>query len=228
VGAKLLVAAGVAGLLVGFGAAGGSRAAAGQLVGDVGLGDSFQISVKDSSGAVVRHLDPGTYTLVVHDHSSQHNFDLSGPGVSVLTDIPGTGDSTYTITLTDGLYFYVCDAHAGQMKGEFAVGTATLPTTTTTAPSPPPAAATALTAGISASGRVDLRPTGGLSAGRFKLTITDRSRTDGFRLSGPGFSKSTGAAFTGKVTWTLALKAGTYTFSSVRHPKAKHALRISA
>jgi hypothetical protein len=225
VGAKLVVAAAVAGLLVGFGATGGSHAATGQLVADVGLGDSFQISVKDSSGTVVKHLDPGTYTLVVHDHSSQHNFDLSGPGVSVITDIPGTGDSTYTITLADGLYFYVCDAHAGQMKGEFAVGTATLPTTTS---APPPApAATALTGAISAGGKVSLRPTGGLSAGRFKLTITDSSRTDGFRLSGAGFSKSTGAAFTGKVTWTLALKAGTYTFSSVRHPKAKHTLRFS-
>jgi plastocyanin len=222
------VAAAVAGLLVGFGAAGGSHAATAQLVADVGLGDSFQISVKDSSGAVVRHLDPGTYTLVVHDHSSQHNFDLSGPGVSVITDIPGTGDSTYTVTLTDGLYFYVCDAHAGQMKGEFAVGTATLPTTTTKSTPPAPAATTTLTAAVSASGKVSLRPTGGLSAGRFKLTITDRSRTDGFRLSGPGFSKSTGAAFTGTMTWTFALKAGTYTFSSLRSPKAKHALRIAA
>ena len=228
VGAKLLVAAGAAaaGILLGLGVAGGSHAATGQLVGDVGLGDSFQISLKDSSGAVVKHLDPGTYTLLVHDHSSQHNFDLSGPGVSVVTDIPGTGDSTYTITLTDGLYFYVCDAHAGQMKGEFAVGTATLPTTTT-APTQAPAA-TKLTGAVSASGKVSLRPTGGLSAGRFKLTITDGSRTDGFRLSGPGLSKATGVGFTGKVTWTLALKAGTYTFSSVKRPGTKHTLRVSA
>jgi plastocyanin len=227
VGAKLLVAAAAAGVLLGLGAAGGSRAATGELVADVGLGDSFQISVKDASGVVVKHLDPGTYTLVVHDHSSQHNFDLSGPGVSVITDIPGTGDSTYSITLADGLYFYVCDAHAGQMRGEFAVGTATLPTTTRTAPPPAPAA-TKLAAAVSASGKVSLRPTGGLSAGRFKLTITDGSRTDGFRLTGPGFSKSTGASFTGTVTWTLALKAGTYTFASVRHPAAKHTLRIAA
>lgn len=226
-GAKLLVAAGLAGVLLGFGVAGGSHAATGQLVGDVGLGDSFQISLKDSTGAVVKHLDPGTYTLVIHDHSAIHNFDLSGPGVSVITDIPGTGDSTYTITLTDGLYFYVCDAHAGQMRGEFAVGTATLTTTTTTSPPPVPVP-TALAGAISASGKVSLRPTAGLSAGRFKLTIADRSRTDGFRLSGPGFSKSTGAAFTGKVTWTLALAAGTYTFSSVRHPKDRHALHVSA
>jgi hypothetical protein len=230
VGAKLLVAAAAAaaGILLGLGVAGGSHAATGQLVGDVGLGDSYSISLKDSSGAVVKHLDPGTYTLVVHDHSALHNFDLSGPGVSVITDIPGTGDSTYTITLTDGLYFYVCDAHAGQMKGEFAVGTATLPTTTT-APTPTPApAATKLTGAISAGGKVSLRPTGGLSAGRFTLTITDGSRSDGFRLSGPGVSKSTGIGFTGKVTWTLSLKAGSYVFSSVRHPAAKHTVRISA
>ena len=227
-GAKLLAAAAVAaaGILLGLGVAGGSHAATGQLVGDVGLGDSFQISLKDSSGAAVKHLDPGTYTLVVHDHSAEHNFDLSGPGVSVITDIPGTGDTTYTITLTDGLYFFVCDAHAAQMKGEFAVGTATLPTRTT-APTPAPAA-TKLTAAVSASGKVSLRPTGGLSAGRVTVTISDGSRTDGFRLSGPGIARATGIAFTGRVTWTLALRPGTYAFSSVRHPKAKHAFRVSA
>src|SRR4029077_16853227 len=97
----------------------------GQLVGSVGPG--FVISVKDSSGANVTPLDPGTYPLLVHDLSAEHNFHLTGPGVDVTTDVTGTGDQTFTITLTDGVYNYQCDAHPTQIHGAFAVGTATLP-----------------------------------------------------------------------------------------------------
>ncbi|MDP9262435.1 MAG: hypothetical protein M3O89_10725, partial [Actinomycetota bacterium] len=74
---KLLVVSAVVALLS---AAGSARADNGTLVGDVGLGDAFTISLKDSTGAAVTHLNAGTYTLVVHDHSALHNFDLNGPG----------------------------------------------------------------------------------------------------------------------------------------------------
>ena len=227
-GVRMLIVVAAAGALLGLGVTGGSHAAAqaGELVGDVGQGDSFTISLKDSSGAAVKHLDPGTYTLLVHDHSAIHNFDLSGPGVSAATDIPAVGDQTFTITLTDGIYFFQCDAHPTQMKGSFAVGTATLPTTTTPPP-PPPAAATKLTGSVGPGSKVTLRPLGGLSAGKFKLTVADRSATDGFRLSGGGLSKATGVKFKGTVTWTLALRAGTYVYGSVRNSKSRHTFRIS-
>jgi hypothetical protein len=113
---------------------GAARADTPALTGEVGLGESFSITLKDASGAVVKHLDPGTYTLVVHDHSADHNFHLFGPGgVDVSTDIGRTGDSTFTVTLVDGTYRYVCDAHATSMKGAFTVGTVTTTTTTTAA-----------------------------------------------------------------------------------------------
>jgi plastocyanin len=225
----VLIVAAVAGLLAGFGMTGGSHAAsrAGQLVGDVGQGDSFTISLKDSTGAAVKHVDPGTYTLLVHDHSAIHNFDLSGPGVSAATDIPGVADQTFAITLTDGVYFFQCDAHPTQMKGSFAVGTATLPTTTTPPPPRPPSA-TRLTASVGPGAKVSLQPLRGLGAGKFRVTVSDRSKTDGFKLSGRGLSKATGIKFTGSVTWTLALRAGTYAFGSVRNPKLRHTFRVSA
>lgn len=227
-GVRLLLVAAAAGVLLGFGAAGGSHAAvqAGQLVGDVGAGDSFQISLKDGNGAAVTHLDPGTYTLLVHDRSTQHNFDLTGPGVSVATDVPGTGDQTFTITLADGVYRYVCDAHPAQMKNAFAVGTATLPTTTTK-PTSPPVPPTKLTGAVGPGAQLSLRPLGGLAAGTFKLTISDKTRRDGFKLTGPGLGKSTGVAFQGTVTWTLALRAGRYAYSTVRNPAKKHTFRVS-
>jgi hypothetical protein len=227
VGVRLLIALAAAGALLGLGLAGGSRADNGQLVGDVGAGDSFQISLKDASGAAVKHLDPGTYTLLVHDRSALHNFDLSGPGVNVVTDIGGIGDQTFTITLTDGTYLFQCDAHSAQMRGSFTVGSVTSTTTTTPAPTPSPAA-TKLNGAIGPGARLSLRPTSGLSAGKFKLTVSDRSAVDGFKLSGPGISRATGVKFTGTTTWTLSLKAGNYTYVSVKHPKAKRTFRVSS
>src|ERR1700682_4645905 len=95
VAVKVLIASALVALLS---AAGSARADNGTLVGDVGQGDAFVISLSDSNGARVTHLAAGTYTLLVHDHSSLHNFDLSGPGVSVSTDIEGVGDKTFTVT----------------------------------------------------------------------------------------------------------------------------------
>jgi hypothetical protein len=211
---------------VGLGSARGSRADNPQLVGDVGQGDSFSISLKDANGVAVKHLDAGTYTLTLRDHSDIHNFDLNGPGVSVSTDITAIEDKTFTITLTDGTYFFVCDAHAGQMKGSFTVGSVTSGTTTTTSTPPPPA--TKLSGAVGPGTKLSLAPTSGLSAGKATLTIADVSAADGFKLSGPGITRTTGVAFKGKVTWSVTLKAGTYTYSSVKHPTRKHSFRVAS
>src|SRR5579864_2567901 len=192
------------------------------LIGDVGLDDSFTISLKDATGATVTHLPAGTYTLVIHDHSSIHNFDLNGPGVSVATGIPEIGDKTVTVTFTDGTYFYVCDDHPTQMKGSFTVGNVTTPP-----PAPAPAPATNLSASIAAGGKATLKPSSGLSAGKFKLTVSDRTAADGFRLSGPGVSKATGVTFKGTVTWTGTLQDGKYSFGSVRKPKLRRSFSVS-
>ena len=225
--AKLLVILALVGVPagVGLGSAHGSRADNGQLIGDVGQGDSYSISLKDASGNAVKHLDPGTYTLLLRDHSAIHNFDFNGPGVSVSTDIEAVENKTFTITLADGTYFFQCDAHVGQMHGSFTVGTATSTTTTTSTPAP---AAAKLSGAIGPGTKLSLKPTGGLSAGKAKLTISDASATDGFRLKGPGVTRSTGVAFKGKVTWTVTLKGGTYTYSSVKHPTRKHSFRVSS
>ena len=220
---KLLVVSALVALLS---VAGSARADNGTLVGDVGLGDAFTISLKES-GAAVTHLNAGTYTLVVHDHSSLHNFDLSGPGVSVATDIVGVGDRTFTVTLVDGTYFFQCDPHSNQMKAQFTVGAVTTPPPTTT-PKPTPAPATALAASIGPGAKFALNPSSGLSAGKFRIKVSDRSASDGFRLAGPGVTRSTGVKFKGSLTWALTLKAGKYTFGSLRHPKLRRSFTISS
>ncbi len=216
----------VAGLALLVGAAGAARADNPVLTGDVGINDSFAIQLKDSSGQPVSHLDPGTYTLLIHDRSSFHNFHLSGPGVNVATDIESTGDATFTITLTDGTYFFQCDAHAGQMNGKFTVGTVATTTTTPTPTPPPVAVQTALAAAIGPGATISLRPSTGLSAGSFAIRVSDRSGTDGLRLAGPGVAKATGIAFKGTVTWHVKLKAGRYTFGSVRRTALRRAFTV--
>jgi hypothetical protein len=224
VGVKLFV---VSALIALLGGASAARADNGTLVGDVGLGDAFVISLTDATGAKVTHLAAGTYTLVVHDRSSFHNFDLSGPGVSAATDVDAVGDKTFTVTFVDGTYFFQCDAHSNQMRGRFTVGTVTTPPPTTT-PKPTPPPATLLAGSIGPGARFSLDPASGLAAGKFRIKVGDRSASDGFRLAGPGVTRSTGVKFMGSVTWTVTLKAGQYTFGSLRNPKLRRSFTISS
>jgi plastocyanin len=210
------------------GSAGATRADNPVLTGDVGAGDAFSISLKDASGADVKHLDAGTYTLVIHDHSSFHNFDFSGPGVAVTTDVEAIGDKTFTVTLTDGTYFFQCDPHSAQMRGSFTVGAVTTTTTPAPPPPPPPAPAAKKASATIAGSASSFRPSSGLSAGTFAIAVDDRSATDGFRLLGPGVSKATGAAFRGKVTWKVKLAKGRYSYGSALHPKLRHTFTVSA
>jgi hypothetical protein len=219
---KVLVTALLVALL---GAGGAAHAADPVLTGDVGQSDSFTISLVDPSGAPVKHLDPGSYTLLIHDHSSFHNFHLSGPGVDVTTEIDGIGDWTFTVTFVDGTYFFQCDPHAGQMKGSFTVGTAAPPPTPPPPSAPPPPSK--LAGSIGPGTRFALGRPAALAAGAAVITVKDRSAADGFRLAGPGVSKATGAKFQGTVTWKVTLKAGTYRFGSLKDPKRRRPFTVS-
>jgi hypothetical protein len=221
VAVKLLVVSALVALLS---AAGSARADNPMLVADVGLGDSFSISLKDASGARVTHLAIGTYTLLVHDHSAIHNFDLFGPDVTAQTSVETVGDQTFTITITDGTYNYVCDAHPTTMKGSFTAGNVTTPP-------PPPVpvlpAVTKLTGSIGVGSKATLKPSSGLAAGKFSLTVSDRTAADGFRLAGPGVAKSTGVKFKGRATWSGTLKQGKYSYGSVRNAKLRRSFTVS-
>jgi hypothetical protein len=163
----------------------------------------------------VKHVEAGTYTLLVHDRSVHHNFHLTGPGVNVATDLVGTGDQTFTITIGDGVYLYVCDPHAVTMRGVFTAGSVT---------ALPPVK---LTAVLSGQSRSTLTPLGSTPpSGPYLITVNDRSPTDGFRLSGPGVSRSTGARFTGTLKWTVTLRKGAYEYGSVRSPKLRKVFSV--
>lgn len=106
-------------IALGLAATAGGNAATPKLSGVAGPG--FTIAVK-SGGKLVKTLRAGSYTIVVADKSSIHNFHLFGPGVNKKTTVPFTGTQTWTIKLKPGKYTYQCDVHAATgMKGTFKV-----------------------------------------------------------------------------------------------------------
>ena len=69
---------------------------------------------------------------------------------------------------------------------------------------------------VNAKGTVVLKDSKGkvvtsLRRGSYTVTIQDLSRTDVFRINGPGVSKTTGRKFIGAAIWGVTLKRGTYT-----------------
>ena len=59
------------------------------------------------------------------------------------------------------------------------------------------------------------------------MTNNDNSKSNGFRLSGPGVSKQTSVKGTGRSTWTLTLKKGKYLYTSIAHPKRRSTLSVT-
>ena len=72
-----------------------------KLVAIVGTNDAFVISLRDASGSLVTHLDPGTYDIAVSDRSAEHNFHLAGPGVDQTSSVSEPEELVWTVTFTD-------------------------------------------------------------------------------------------------------------------------------
>lgn len=211
--------------LLAAGSAGAGRADNPTLTGDVGLGGGFTISLNGPDGKPIKNVDPGTYTLIARDHSDIHDFHLFGPGgVDVSTDIGNVENKTFTVTLVAGTYTFICDAHPS-MKGTFTVGGAVATT-------PPPATArTKFNGAVGPGVTISLRAADGKalsthSHGAFTIVVSDKSAKDNFHLAGPGFSKATGVAFKGTVTWKVTLKAGSYIFGSDKHASLRGAFKL--
>jgi hypothetical protein len=187
------------------------------LTGSVGPG--FTISLKDSSGQGVSHLDPGDYTITVNNLNTtmEHDFHLFGPGVDQATPFQ-QGTWTWNVTFTDGVYRFHCDAHPTIMKGTFRVGAA-----------PPPTPK--LVGRVGPGKTISLKNGSGivksLLAGTYKLTIKDASAKDNFHLLGPGISKKTSVRGKRTVSWTLKFRTGKYTYRSDAHKKLKRTFRVS-
>ena len=86
------------------------------LVGTVGPG--FSISLADAAGQPVKNVDPGDYTIQVHDQSVVHSFHLVGTGVDQATgmtylqgDTNGDGVADFQLDLENGYKLTASDLH---------------------------------------------------------------------------------------------------------------------
>jgi plastocyanin len=89
-----------------------------KLVATVGPGFTIKLT---KAGRKVTSLKPGRYSITVRDKSGAHNFRLKGPGFNRATSVGAVQTRTWTVTLRRGTYRYVCDPHAGSMKGSVRV-----------------------------------------------------------------------------------------------------------
>jgi plastocyanin len=176
-----------------------------KLVAVVGTNDAFVISLRDANGNAVTQIAPGTYDIAVSDRSEEHNFHLTGPGVDMSTAIGEKQETTWTVTIGEGRFTYVCDAHVSQMRGYFLAGAV--------APTP-------LTGSVGPKKTISLRPKSALP-GPAVITVNDRSKTDNFHLTGPGVNKKTGVKTRGKATWTVTLVPGRYSYKSDKTKKLR-------
>jgi plastocyanin len=56
-----------------------------------------------------------------------------------------------------------------------------------------------------------------LTPGTYKIVVSDKSSIHNFHLIGPGVNKTTTVPFVGTQTWTVKLKAGSYTYQCDVH-----------
>jgi plastocyanin len=97
-----------------------AAAAPPSVVGKVGPGYTIGLSL---GGKEVTKLKAGkAYRFVVTDRSSDHDFNLIGPGVrKVITGEEFTGRRAVVVKLRKGTYRFLCSPHADQMRGSFKV-----------------------------------------------------------------------------------------------------------
>src|SRR5580765_8598140 len=93
-----------------FALAGAAGAASNhKLIGVVGKNNAFKITLS-LNGKIAKTLKAGTYTVVIHDDSKMHNYELDGPrGKSwTFTKVPFIGTKTFTLKLVAGTYKAYC------------------------------------------------------------------------------------------------------------------------
>jgi NitT/TauT family transport system substrate-binding protein len=66
-----------------------------------------------------------------------------------------------------------------------------------------------------------------LNAGKYTFVVFDRSAKQNFRLDGPGVHKQTSVRGTGRATWTVTLKKGTYRYGSSGKGGLRRSFKVS-
>ena len=119
----LILALGLTGLVLALAGTGTSASTKDrfQLKGEVYPNSTFKIEMETAAGRDLTRVKAGTYRIKIEDKASIHNFHLKGPGVNKKTSVSGRAETVWTVRLRPGKYTYVCDPHAGTMRGSFRV-----------------------------------------------------------------------------------------------------------
>jgi plastocyanin len=68
-----------------------------------------------------------------------------------------------------------------------------------------------------------------VKAGKYTITVRDKSNIHNFHLKGPGLNKATSVSFVGNKSWTVTLKAGTYRYVCDPHASSmKGSFKVTA
>lgn len=92
-----------------------------QMKGEVYGNALFKIEMKNAAGRKLTSVRAGRYRIKIEDKATIHNFRLRGPGLNRATSIPARVETVWTVTLKKGTYRFLCDPHAGTMRGSFRV-----------------------------------------------------------------------------------------------------------
>ena len=90
-----------------------------KLLGTVGPGNT--ISLKRASGATLKTLKAGVYSIAVRDRSRVHNFHLVGTGVNRKSALTGMGTLTWKVKLSAGALRFFSDKSPKTVKGSVRV-----------------------------------------------------------------------------------------------------------
>jgi hypothetical protein len=85
------------------------------------VGPKPTISLRSATGAALKTVKAGTYSIVVRDRSAAHNFHLVGKGVNRKSSVAGVGMTTWTVRLQAGVLRFYSDRAPKTVKGSVTV-----------------------------------------------------------------------------------------------------------
>jgi hypothetical protein len=85
------------------------------------VGPKATISLRSATGAVLRSVKAGTYSIVVRDRSRVHNFHLVGKGVNRKSGLAAVSTTTWIVKLQAGVLRFYSDKAPKTVKGSVTV-----------------------------------------------------------------------------------------------------------
>ena len=85
------------------------------------VGPKATISLRSASGAPLKTVKAGTYSIVVRDRSKAHNFHLVGIGVNKKSSVAAVGTTTWKLKLSKGVLRFYSDKAPKTVKGSVKV-----------------------------------------------------------------------------------------------------------